>query len=197
MKARRMNAPKFSYPARGMVLVTSLLLLVVVTILAVAMFRSFGIDEKIAGNVREKQKALNSAETAEQFAESWLAQGLNTGAVTCATPMVASNVGQVCVNTMASLNMNPAVLPWTIGAGPVGVTFTPTDGTTTMTTTGAGSYYQVPAYYIGLLGAVTQNRITTTYYQIDAVGYGTSPDTAAVVEATYTTTSSAACLSCQ
>jgi type IV pilus assembly protein PilX len=196
MMARRMNAPKFSSQARGMVLVTSLLLLVVVTILAVTMFRSFGVDEKIAGNMREKQKALNAAETAEQFAESWLAAGLNTGAVTCATPMVSSTVGQVCINTMTSLSMNPAVLPWSIG-GPVGVTFTPSNGTTTMTTTGAGSYYQVPAYYIGLLGSATQNRITTTYYQIDAVGYGTSPDTAAVVEATYMTTSSAACLSCQ
>src|SRR5205807_8509264 len=40
---------------RGMVLVTALLLLVVVTLLAVGMFRSFGLDEKIAGNVREKQ----------------------------------------------------------------------------------------------------------------------------------------------
>jgi type IV pilus assembly protein PilX len=197
MMARCMNAPKFSSQTRGMVLVTSLLLLVVVTILAVTMFRSFGVDEKIAGNMREKQKALNAAETAEQFAESWLAAGLNTGAVTCATPMVSSTVGQVCINTMASLNMNPAVLPWTIGGGLAGVTFTPSNGTTTMTTTGVGSYYQVPAYYIGFLGSATQNRITTTYYQIDAVGYGTSPDTAAVVESTYMTTSSAACLSCQ
>jgi len=38
----------------GMVLVTSLLLLIVVTLLAVGMFRSFGLDEKIAGNVRER-----------------------------------------------------------------------------------------------------------------------------------------------
>ena len=38
---------------RGMVLVTSLLLLLVVTILAISMFRSFGVDEKIAGNIEE------------------------------------------------------------------------------------------------------------------------------------------------
>jgi len=180
-----------------MVLVTSLLLLVVVTILAVGMFRSFGVDEKIAGNVREKQKALNAAETAEQYAESWLSQGLNTSAITCTTPMVASNVGQVCANTMSSLGMNPAVIPWTIGGGPVGVYYTPSDGTNTLTTSGTGGYYLPPAYYIGLLGSATANRITTTYYQIDAVGYGSSPDTAAVVESTYTTTSSATCLSCQ
>ena len=191
-----MNFVNVPSKARGMVLVTSLLLLVVVTILAVGMFRSFGVDEKIAGNVREKQKALNAAETAEQNAESWLSQGLNTGATVCAAPMVAANIGQVCSNTMASLNLNPAVVPWQIAGANVGVYYTPSDGTNTMTT-GVGNYYKVPAYYIGLLGSVTANRITTTYYQIDAVGYGSSPDTAAVVEATYTTTSSTTCLSCQ
>ena len=36
---------------RGMVLVSSLLLLVVVTILAIGLFRSFGLDEKIAGSI--------------------------------------------------------------------------------------------------------------------------------------------------
>lgn len=186
-----------------MVLVTSLLLLVVVTILAVSMFRSFGIDEKIAGNVREKQKALNAAETAEEYAESWLAQGLNTAAVTCAPPMVSSTVGQVCSNTMASLGMNPAVLPWTIGA-PVGVNYIPAVGTTVMPilttggqTGGIDNYYNNPAYYIAYLGSTTTNRITSTYYQIDAVGYGSSPDTAAVVEATYMTTTDVPCLSCQ
>jgi type IV pilus assembly protein PilX len=54
---------------RGMVLVTALLLLIVVTILAVGMFRSFGLDERMAGNVREKNRALNTAESAEQAAE--------------------------------------------------------------------------------------------------------------------------------
>lgn len=201
MKTRPVNTAKLPSQTRGMVLVTSLLLLVVVTILAVGMFRSFGVDEKIAGNVREKQKAVNAAETAEQNAETWLSQGVNTGAVTCAAPMVAANIGQVCSNTLASLGLNPAVVPWQIVPGGssnnIGVYYTPSDGTNIMTTSGAGSYYALPAYYIGLLGSVTANRITTTYYQIDAVGYGSSPDTAAVVEATYTTTSSSTCLSCQ
>ena len=52
----------------GMVLITSLLLLVVVTLLAVSMFRSFGIDEKIAGNIRDKQRATAAAESAVVFA---------------------------------------------------------------------------------------------------------------------------------
>ena len=45
----------------GIVLVSSLLLLLVVTIMALSIFRSFGIQEKIAGNTRDKQRALQVA----------------------------------------------------------------------------------------------------------------------------------------
>ena len=48
----------------GIVLIASLLLLLVITILALAMFRSMGLGEKIAGNVREKQRALHAAAVA-------------------------------------------------------------------------------------------------------------------------------------
>ena len=96
---------------RGVVLVTSLLLLVVVTILAVGLFRSFGIDEKIAGNTREKQIALNAAESAEQYAEWWLSTGAGgTGGlviINCTVP-VSFMVGQACSNQL----VNPSQLPW-------------------------------------------------------------------------------------
>ena len=70
---------------QGMVLVSSMLLLLIITILAVSMFRSFGTQEKIAGNVREKERALHAAESAEQYAEWWITQGNNVqnGAVVC------------------------------------------------------------------------------------------------------------------
>jgi len=59
---------------RGIALVTSLLLLLIITILALSMFRSFGSLEKIAGNLREKDRALHAAESAQQYAEWWLTQ---------------------------------------------------------------------------------------------------------------------------
>src|ERR1700688_2971215 len=95
---------------RGLVLVTSLLLLVVFTILAIGMFRSFGLDEKIAGNVREKQRALSAAETAEQFAEYWLSNGNSSPGIAC-NSLVSSSVGQVCASPLA----NPTTTPWTLG----------------------------------------------------------------------------------
>jgi type IV pilus assembly protein PilX len=156
---------------RGMVLVTSLLLLVVVTILAVGMFRSFGIDEKIAGNTREKQLALNAAESAEQFAEWWISTGGNGNGIvvtpTCTAP-VASTVGQVCSNALASAT----TLPWTSR-----VNYTlPTQGVAT----NFALAFQ-PAFYIQKLAPIALGNV----YQIDAVGYGGNPNTTAVVEATF------------
>jgi len=169
-----------------MVLVTALLMLVVVTLLAVSMFRSFGLDEKIAGNVREKQRALAAAETAEQYAEAWLAAGSATTPVACAAPLVLSGVGQVCTAPPT----NPTDVPYTVG---VKYVYAPSAATTMNTTTpGANYYYKEPAYYISLLGT----NATTTLYQIDAVGYAGSTDTAAVVEATYAISASTQCKSC-
>jgi type IV pilus assembly protein PilX len=171
---------------RGMVLVTSLLLLVVVTLLAVSMFRSFGLDEKIAGNVREKQRALSAAETAEQFAEFWLSNGNGSTGITCGAPLVSSSVGQVCSNPLAS----PTTTPWTVG---VNYLYAPSPATTmNISPSGVGNYAHTPSFYIAYLGTTS----TGTLYQIDAVGYGGSPDSAAVVEATYAISASTQCKSC-
>ncbi len=71
------------FAQKGMVLVSSLLLLIVVTLIAISMFRSFGIQEKIAGNMREKQRAVQAAVSAQTFAENWLE---NNSAGTASTP---------------------------------------------------------------------------------------------------------------
>ena len=185
---------------RGMVLITTLLLLIVVTILAVGMFRSFGLDEKIAGNTREKQRALNAAETAEQYAEYWLANGSNNSTITCTGPATASTtaanpIGQVCSNTLPTVVPNVAQVPWQIGGVNVAVSYIPAAPTAmNIAINGAGNYYYAPQYYISYLG-ISANGLQT-YYQIDAVGWGGSPDTAAVVESTYVLTQSTKCLSC-
>jgi type IV pilus assembly protein PilX len=183
---------------RGMVLVTALLLLIVVTLLAVGMFRSFGLDEKIAGNVREKQRALNAAETAEEYAEFWLAAGNGTSAIACAPgPPVAYTLGQVCTATTGLANSvslglgSPTSLPW-----PTGITYSPVAPTLMNITTAPtqGSYYYTPAFFITFLGTTANGQ--GKIYQIDGSGYGGSPDTAAVVESTYLVQASVTCVSC-
>jgi type IV pilus assembly protein PilX len=195
----------------GMVLISAILLLLIITILAVSMFRSFGIQEKIAGNVREKQRALHAAEAAQQYAEWWLANQasqspvLVTATQVCSTPVVvpnnaASNI-PICSNAFPTAldSGSPAVLPWTIGGAgsPVGVQYTPPAmvGNINATTPSPGSYYAAPLFYISALNncanAENSQPPSPCFFQIDAVGYGgVNPSgngsaAVAVVESTY------------
>jgi len=164
-----------------MVLVSTLLLLVVVTLLAVGMFRSFGLVEKIAGNTRDKGRALQAAESAQAYAEWWLSQGNGGPGVACETVMT-SGLAQVCANPLTS----PVTVPWVNGAAPVGVTYTPPNMNVT-TSSSPGSYYATPMFYITYLGLAPGG--TGVVYQIDAVGYGGSPSSVAVVESFYSVSS--------
>jgi type IV pilus assembly protein PilX len=177
--------PNSIAPQAGMVLVTSLLLLIVVTLLALGMFRSFGLDEKIAGNVREKQRALYAAETAEEYAEWYLSNGNGSTGVTCAAPVLVAPAGQVCSAPLTDFTQ----VPWTAGVSYLPTVTNVMDVTTAGGQgTGQGTFYNIPTYYITFLGP-SPNGLGSVY-QIDAVGYGATADTAAVVEATYLVQSS-------
>lgn len=172
---------------RGLVLISSLLLLLVVTIIAMSMFRSFGLEQMIAGNVRQKQRALAAAESAQQYAEWWLSQGNATTGTTCSAGLAASpsNItGQVCSNVLTSVaaNGNVANLPWQVSGTDVCVSYTP-PGMVISTSGGAGTYYAPPCFYISYLGSSASGP--GNLYQIDAVGYGGNPSAVAVVESTY------------
>ena len=86
-----------------MVLISSLLLLMIVTIFAISMFRSFGIQENIAGNTRDKERARAAAMTALQYAEWWITQ--NNWATRAAAARhcynANANQGQICLRAPA------------------------------------------------------------------------------------------------
>lgn len=167
---------------RGMVLVSSLLLLLVVTIIAITMFHSFGTQERIASNVREKQRALHAAESAQQYAEWWLSTGNGGTVITCGAAVTAP-LGQVCTNQLADVRN----VPWMIAGAETGVVYTP-PGMTISTTPAAGTYYKAPSFYIAYVGLTDGGK--SSVYQIDAVGYGGRDDAVAVVESTYKVTAS-------
>ena len=182
-------------------LVSSLLLLLVVTIVALSMFRSFGIQEKIAGNMREKQRALQAAVTAQQFAEVWLS---NNAGGTPSGPCTAlmngnSGQGQICSNQLSNPSIFPSgvtAIPWLFNNAPVGVTFTPTNmqisnsTATTANTILNPTYASAPTFYISDLGVSADGSAPGEVYQIDAVGYGGNSNTVAVVESTYVVSTS-------
>jgi type IV pilus assembly protein PilX len=165
---------------KGMALVTGLLLLVVVTILALSMFRSYGTQQKIAGNTREKQRALSAAISAQQYAEYWLSSNSPPPAGGC-TGMGVTAVPVVCLDYP-----DFATVPWTMGGGPVGTTFNNFNSTAKVNSTAPtqGTYYTTPMFYVTDLGQLA-NGSNGEVYQIDATGWGGVSDTVAVVESTY------------
>lgn len=182
-------------PQRGMVLVTSLLLLLIVTILALSMFRSFGIQGRIAGNVREKQRALQAAESAQQYAEWWLSNNAASVPVSCSALLNANlGQGQICTQTALGANYNFANLPWAASGVPVGVTYTPLSNNSTLamnvtsavasaSPNGTGTYASVPTFYITDLGKAATG--VGEIYQINSVGYGANTNSVAVVQSTF------------
>jgi type IV pilus assembly protein PilX len=170
-----------------MVLISSLLLLIVVTIIALSMFRSFGIQEKIAGNMREKQ----------QYAENWLMNNATSASVQCVAGVLNGNVGQgqICNTATALKSVVPGgdvtTVPWTIGGAPVGVSYLPTGMAVSTTTSYSAAnvanptYFGTPTYYISDMGASADPSIPGEIYQIDAYGYGGAAATVAEVESTY------------
>jgi type IV pilus assembly protein PilX len=170
---------------RGVALVTSLLLLVIITILALSMFRSFGTQEKIAGNLREKERALHAAVSAQQYAEWWLTRNNNTaaGAVACTGSLPATPTsGQIC-NQTPQQQLGPGAVtqvPWAIQ-----VTYTPQNMVLLGQAPVPGNppYFATPAFWITDKGASAD--ASGEAYQIDAYGYGSAANTVAVVESAY------------
>jgi len=182
-----MNARRVSQSQRGMALITSLLLLLVVTILAVSMFRSFGLEGRIAGNVREKQRALMAAESAQQYAEWWLSQGANSqaAAAPCSGTLDANaQDGQICKDILAT--------PANVHSWPGSTTYLPPG--MTVGANAAGKYYQAPAFHISDLGVSADG--TGEVFQIDAMGFGADANTVAVVESTFSVQQGVQCNSC-
>jgi type IV pilus assembly protein PilX len=200
-----MQIPGSQKAQRGIVLISTMLLLIVVTIIALSMFRSFGMQEKIAGNMREKQRALQAAVSAEQYAEWWLSStGAISAPVTC-SGLLNANVGegQICSNKLPLMVPDVTNVPWQIAGANVGVTYLPpnmrinTATSVTAANTQNPTYYATPSFYISDMGLSADPSIPGRIYQIDAVGYGGTVNTAAVVESTYAVYTPFSCPSCQ
>jgi len=202
MSTRNTRPPRSAQ--RGVVLISAILLLIVMTLLALGMFHSFGIQELIAGNVREKLRALQSAEAAEQYGEMWLTAPGNvlSNSVDCSTTGLvaysATSVPYICMKPLNAIDdaLNATTVPWMVNNAEVGFTFFPGantgagiggTGTGDMIVSAPGvsnTYYQPPRLYIGLVSY----SATQALYRIDAWNYAATTTTPAVVESNYVVT---------
>ena len=169
--------------ARGFVLVMGLMFLLMCLLLGLAMFRSFGLQERIAGNTRDKQRAFEAAQSALQYAEWWLQSGIAAMPGACAGVVDGSSVAamRVCANAVAT----PTQLPW-----PERTEYQPP----AMVVQGGGGvtggdirYRGKPGLQVHYLGLTPEGD--GQLYQVSAFAYGGNPDTAAVVQSTYKLTS--------
>lgn len=173
--------PQLGRPStqQGMALISGLLLLLVATILAMSMFRSYGTQQKIAGNVREKQRAVSAAVSAQQYAEYWLSSNSPPPAIDCSDIKVTA-VAQVCSNAP-----DFTTVPWSISGSPVGITFANFNlaAQVNKATPTKRTYHDTPVFYVTDLGQSAAGP--GEVYQIDATAYGGTAETVAVVESTY------------
>lgn len=182
------RTPQPLHNARGMVLITTLLLLIVVTLLALAMFRGVGTETRVAGNVMDKQRALQAATSTQGYGEQWLVNNAGTTTLTACTSTSFAASPAICSNTLAASTDagSASIVPWNIANAAVGYGYNPVVSGTNLfpTTGGADSFTQVPTVYIAELGtdATYANAVD---YQVDAWSYGGSNSTVAVVESIY------------
>jgi len=175
----------------GVVLITAMIFLLVITVLGVSMFRNFGWLERMSGYGVEKQRVLNIAQNTLQYAEWWVSQG-NGGAGTACTSLLDADVSpssvQVCSNallstTATSTQAQVSVLPWkTSGGTDLGVSYTPAN-VTVSSTPGAGAVAIKPRFYISPLGMDPSGVVQL--YQVSAMAEGGGADTTAVVQSVY------------
>jgi type IV pilus assembly protein PilX len=186
---RSINYPRHQ---RGVILITAMLLLIVVTIMALGMFRGYGAQERLAGNTRDKQRALAAAISAQQYAEFQLASGTAPLPGVCPAGILPNGM-QVCLPPAAAPLPNFAAWP----AWPSGVTYSvftsnAINGVSNVisatgtrdTATQSASYVQAPVFNVIDLGP-NAGTPAGEVYQVDAVGFGGTSNTVAVVESTF------------
>lgn len=172
---------------KGVALLMAMLILIMLSILGIAMFRGFGLSQKIAGNSREKQRAFEAAENALQFAEWWLGPnnptppvqftgGPCTGPITITTPADM----RICsipllnpidpINWAGGSNYKPPAMIVAAGGG------TSSDGNGNADI----NYSAAPKLYIAYLGLSPTGK--EKLYSVTAGGFGGGNSTVAVVQ---------------
>jgi type IV pilus assembly protein PilX len=174
------HRPASARRQRGIVLVTGMLFLVIITLLALTLFRGSGLLERIASSTRDKQRSFENAQSALQYGEWWLGLGNGGIGTPCSTLVSGSTVANVhvCTNALTSA----AALPWSAGFtyAPPNYNVSTTGG---QTASGDVNYYALPGFYIEYLGLSA--NLKSQLYRVTAYGYGGIAETGTVVRSTY------------
>ncbi len=171
----------------GFVLIASLILMVVITLIAVAMFRGSGLQEKIADNLREKQRAFDIAQNTLTFGQNWLSANA-PAPIACAdaaaTHSHVANTPVVCTQTSA-YPPDTSTLMTDLQTETAGTTYTPS-GKAALTISqngGQDTIYAYPRLFIQNIGI--QAGTGSPLYRLTAVAWGGNSSTVAIVQSIY------------
>lgn len=177
----------------GIALLTALLILIMLTLLAVAMFRGFGLEQKIAGNVREKERAFQAAENALQYAEWWLSPG-NLNLPQQNSGVVCTGLSNIVVSAPADMRVCSDALDTTVDPRNWNgvLVYTPPNmavlaggGVATDGNNNADiNYSRPPEMHIAYLGLSPSGK--EKLYSVTAAGFGGSTTATAVVQSVVT-----------
>ena len=182
----RSNSVQLMRSQRGISLLMSLLLLLVMSVATVGAIQSGSLQERIAGNIRDRTTAFNAAESALRDAEAYMVAEPNL------PPFDGSVSGHYRMNTFPSLvvsrvpantqldGSNPAI--W---ADPAGLTYLKTNGIEYGNKTIVAPLPEVttqPRFVLEMMTPESNRAIT---YRITAVGVGR--DSSVVVLQSYYT----------
>jgi|EndMetStandDraft_4_1072995.scaffolds.fasta_scaffold03008_6 type IV pilus assembly protein PilX len=159
-----MKQPIFTQRQRGVTLVITMLMLLLVTIVGVSMIRSTTTDERMAGATRDREKAFQAAEAAVQ---------------TCLTQVKVNSFAGTKLNPVAAISSAPnweVAANWS-NANSTEITFPPNagDGPDAV---GLAAW---PRCMVESLGAGGES------YRVTGRAVGGSSNTEVILQATYST----------
>jgi type IV pilus assembly protein PilX len=180
---------------QGIALVTSLILMLLMTVVALSVFRNNNLVEKMTGNTREKQRSFQVAEAALQYGEYWLTQQsaatlTGAGVATCSTTTALTSL-QVCNVAAGQTAAQVATLKTYNGFSPYGMVVA--SGGETQTD-GDINYSSKPGIYIANIG--TYAGTSQILFQVTAIGYGGGAggtSTQSIVQSQYILGSTSVC----
>ena len=186
LRPSKPKAPAIVTAESGYILIVSLVVMLLLAIIALSLLGSNTIQNLIAGNLSEKTRALQTADSALNYAETYVSQN-PSGGVPC-TAGTTSTTPIICNSNSpapGTLVPNDLVLPTTSNAA-IGTIYQPANMAIS-TVGGAHTYYQAPRYYIQYVGLVADSNGTVdgTLYKITAAGYGGNSSAVAIVQAYY------------
>ena len=167
---------------KGFVLFVVMIFLLIMSMLGIAMFGGFISDQKNASNLREKQRAIEAAETAMDGMQYWVQRAdfiypgtWNVGVACSATTTQVGTTPVVCNTPLA----NPATLPW----APYSNTYQPS-AMSVNAAGGANTYATTTNTYIEFMGTTSTNP-STALYRITTTAQGGNATAASVLQTVY------------